>query len=190
MAKRVEIPLTDTLIKSLPSITEFLAAFRALETSMDKISRDLNRAERAGAVQMARAFVALYLVNTQFELVFKKFSAIFAAMKETRVPSVLELEGVTNVPLDEGYRVQTADTMWVTVKEGMREAAMAWVREHQPSGKDGASLADIIVETIHAGTLSAAGRYMLAEDGLDLPPDLFTSYFKPTTSVNKIANRK
>lgn len=189
MSKRVEVPLTGTLAKALPSLEAHLKLFTQLQDVLPALSRDLAKAERSGAVQTARAFVALYLLKTHLDNTTKAFDAIYQEMKETRVPAIFELEGVPNVPLDEGYRVGTSETMYVSIKEGMRSVAMDWLRKQAATTKDGGALADLIIETINSSTLSAAGRHMLAEEGRDLPGEIFESTFVPTTSVNKLKRK-
>lgn len=187
MARRSDIPLTDTLIKSLPSLRAYLHLFAQLDELLPQLQRDLNQAERTGAISMARAYVALYFLQTHLDEILSKFSAVYNEMKEVRVPVAFEMEGATNIPLEEGYRVQTAETMYVSIRKGMRDQAIAWLRQHSMQTKDGGDLADLIIETINSSTLSAAGRYMLAQEGLDFPSEIFDSTFVPTTSVNKTA---
>ena len=189
MAKRVDVPVTGTMQKALPSLSQHLQAVTWFKDLLPSLQADLNRAERGGSTEFARAFLSLYALKTALDQATSAFNAVYEEVKETRIPASFERAGVSSVPLQEGYRVQTQETMYVSVKPGMRDAAMQWVREHVTSTKEGAQLADLIIETINASTLSAAGRFMLAEEGRDLPGEFFEATFKPTSSVNKVRSK-
>lgn len=187
--KRAEIPVTSTMLQALPSTYDWVKVCTAMQEAYPKLLADLAAAERTGSVTLARAFLSLYVIKQRLDEQVKIFNALFEDMKEERLPESLELEGVTNVPLEEGYRIQTAETMYVSIEEGKRNQAMEWLRQHAASTKDGGALADLIIETINSSTLSAAGRFMLEHYSQDFPADLFKTSFKSTTSVNKIQKR-
>lgn len=190
MAKRAEIPITASMLQALPSAYDWMKVADAMVAAFPKLAADLVEAEKSGAVTMARAFLSLYAVKQRIDDQYKAFVALFDDTKETRVPDTLDMEGMVNVPLDEGYRIQCAETMYISIVPGMRDQAMAWLRENQVKSKDGGDMSDLIIETINASTLSAAGRFMLEEHSQDLPSEFFNSYFQPTTSVNKIQSKR
>ena len=188
--KRADIPITATMLQALPAVYDWMKVCDAMALALPKLRDDMVAAEHLSAAQIARAFLSIYAVKQRLDERVKEFNALFEDMKETRVPESLEVEGQTNVPLEEGWRIQTADTLYVSVVKGMREEAMAWLRETSAQSKDGGALADLITETINASTLSAAARFMLEQQSIDLPSHLFESNFVRTTSVNKIASKR
>lgn len=188
--KRADIPITTTMLQALPAVYDWMKVCDAMSAALPKLREDLNTAEHSGSTQAARAFLSLYAVKQRLDEQKKAFDALFEDMKETRIPECLDVEGITHVPLEEGWRIQTAETMYVSVVKGMRDQAMSWLRETATHSKDGGALADLIIETINASTLSAAARFLLENQSVDLPSELFESSFVLTTSVNKIAPKK
>jgi len=187
--KRADIPITAPMMQALPAVYEWVKIVQSMQAALPKLAADLQQAERTGSVTAARAFLAFYAAKQQLDEAVKAFNSLFEDMKEDRIPGALELEGVTHVPLEEGYRIQTAETMYVSIAKGKRNEAMEWLRTNAAQSKDGGALADLIIETINASTLSAAGRFMLENHSQDLPSELFETYFQPTTSVTKIQKR-
>jgi hypothetical protein len=132
-------------------------------------------ASRLGVVSLARNFVALHFLKNDMELLEKQFSALFEYYKTNAVPTSMEISGVTNVPLAEGFRVGTSSRLWVAVKPGAKEPAFAWLKEN--------GLGDLIQPAVNTQTLSAAVKEQLEETNVEPPPDLFNVTLTQTTSV-------
>ncbi len=151
-----------------------------IESWYPELQRQLDEAEKAGPVQMARAFVVLHRLNERMlsdEKAFKDFKALYKQTKELTVPNCFEQAGVPNVPLDEGFRVGISVNTRASIREGKKAEAFVWLRDNDKG--------DIIQPTINASTLSALAK-QLGENNIDMPDDIFNVARMPNASVTKI----
>lgn len=173
-------PLPKSIIEALPvakDINELVVKAGRLHGQLVK---ELARAEKAGAIPLARAFVVLHRLMASIEDALKPFDVTFKEFKEVRVPAIFEAAGVPNVPLDEGFRVGVSAKFRASLKSeddgGDRDKAYKWLRDN--------GLGDLISTTVNAGTLSSAAKNMMENDNKELPSTLFNVAFVPNTSVN------
>lgn len=152
---------------------------QAIEALLPALVKDLGRAQKGGAVAMARAFVVFHRLNDRMlsqEKAFKPFKELYATTKEVTIPSLFEQAGIENVPLSEGFRVGTSTTIRASIKPDQKQNAYAWLEETDRR--------DIITEVVNASTLSALAREM-REKNEDLPEEFFTVADINNTSVTK-----
>lgn len=143
------------------------------------LQKQITAAEKAGPVQLARAFVVLHRLNERMlsdEKSFKQFKSLWKETKELTVPQCFEQSGVDSIPLSEGFRVGTSVRIMASVVSGQKEAAFAWLRENEAG--------ELIQPTLNASTLSAFAKQR-GEKNEELPEELFKVYDQPNTSVTK-----
>jgi hypothetical protein len=167
--------LPATIINAAPATAAIVAAVRDAAAGIPKLAKDMERAKKGGAIPLARAFVALHRLKSRIDDELKPLDELFKRYKEVEVPQTFEAEGVTNVPLAEGFRVGLSSRLLASIPAEHRTQAYDWLRAHD--------LGDLISETVNAGTLSAAARALMEERNMELPPDLFTVAMVPNTSV-------
>lgn len=138
----------------------------------------LREYENQDAVEMARAFVHVRRVKDELDELTKRFGKLYEELKTVKLPAKLEQAGVPSITLAEGYRVGVSHLVRAAIKPEAREAAYAWLREHD--------LGDLITSTVNASTLSAAAKAM-QEDNLELDPEFFNVHILATTSVTRTA---
>lgn len=80
------------------------------------------------------------------------------------IPQVMESLGVKTTTFEGLGRVQLANDIFASTREGKRDAAMQWLRD---CGYEG-----MITETYNASSLKALFRRML-KDGGEIPDDVF-----------------
>lgn len=172
---------------ALPAADKLLREAEKLAPLIEAALAEARQNKRKGAISMARAALAWRALDQALSGVRKRWDAAFEEFDQLLLPEAFEMEQVPSVKLEEGFRVGVGDRMYVSVKGGRRSEAMEWLRKHAEAAqtKDGGSLADLITETINASTLSAAGRFLLREEGVEFPPDLFETTFRPTTTIAK-----
>lgn len=174
------IPLPKTIINALPTGAKVAALIFQIEALLPDLQKELTAANKAGPVQLARAFVVLHRINDRMlseEKAFKPYKELWSQTKRFTVPACFEQAGVPNVPLSEGFRVGvTKPQIFASVKTGQKAAAFAWLQEN---GKG-----DLIQETLNASTLSAFAQE-LGEKNEELPENIFSVARLPNTSVTK-----
>lgn len=162
--------------KALPTMAAVYSQIDTLEAALSKLPDEVAEAQGAGVVELARAMVSLRGLKDRMEEALKPFETLYAKVKDIDLPQAFDTAGVPSVSIDEGFRVGVAHTIRAAVKGGMKEQAIAWLREND--------LADIVSETINASTLSAVAR-TLGEENRELSVDFFNVHVMPTTSVTK-----
>lgn len=125
----------------------------------------------------ARAFVRMREIKDQLEENLKPFNKFYDECKTIKLPELFERAGTTTVNLDEGYRVTVSQSIRASVREGLKEAALAWLRANK--------LGDLVQETINASTLSAAAKTLVEDENRELDPDIFNVAVIPNTSVTR-----
>lgn len=96
-------------------------------------------------------------------------------LRQDKIPTAFKEAGITSLTVD-GYRYTISQTLRASIKPETKEDAYQWLRDND--------LGDLIIETVNASTLAAQARKM-AEDGLELEPDLFNVNIVPTTSITQ-----
>lgn len=146
---------------------------------MPELEKQLAIANKAGPVQLARAFVVLHRLNERLlseDKALKPMKALYGDYKNLKVPEAFEAAGVPNVSLDEGFRVGVSVRTVASVMPGMKEKAFTYL---ESIGKR-----DLIQETLNASTLSAYAK-QIGEENRDLPSDIFNVARMPNATVNK-----
>lgn len=168
-------PLPPGLKAALPSAAQIAAAAEMIRKAVPAIRAELDRCKRSGATQMARAYVVFHRIMAKLEDDAKPLDALYREYKDLLVPETFEDEGVTSIPLSEGFRVGTSLTFRASIREGMKDHAYQWLRENQH--------ADIISSTVNSSTLAATASELLKDHCKELPSDLFNVAVMPNTSV-------
>ena len=106
----------------------------------------------------------------------KKYGALHKRYKEEIVPKKFEEEGVTSITVD-GHRFTVSHQARTSIISDQKSAAYDWLNDN--------GLGDLITNTVNASTLSAAAKH-LAEDGVDMPDELFKVHSFDNTSVTKV----
>ncbi len=162
---------------SLPCGPQLLGIISQLDTRIEfELKPELVTAENLDAVGVARAFVNLRDIKDAMDVVQKKLSALYEEWKTIKVPEKFENSGVPHINLDEGARVGISNKVFASLKKDQKEAAYEWLRQNK--------LEDLITETVNTSTLSAVAKG-LAEDNMELPPELFNVAVVANTSVTR-----
>lgn len=168
-------PLPPSLRAALPAAVQLVALSARLAQVTGDLRAEMEAARRNGATSVARAYVVFKRAIERLAEDVKPLDALFASYKDELVPETLDAEGVTNVPLAEGYRVGTSLVFRASIKKGMKDQAYAWLRDNAHD--------DIIVESINSSTLSATAGELLKDHCLELPQEFFTVAIMNNTSV-------
>lgn len=178
------VSLPSSIVAALPVSMKIMEHILAAEKLFPQLEKELNKAEKAGSIAMARAFVVLHRMRKRIhtedsnaDSVFRPLMTMFNRYNKEVIPHMFEVEGVTNVPLAEGFRVGVSNPFYASIKPDMKTAAYAWLQQN--------GLADIIQSTVNASTLSAALKVMLEEHNKEAPDEMFTAAYVPATSVTK-----
>lgn len=125
------------------------------------------------------AYILVYLKDAQerWGETAKLMSDVLNKLKTELVPQAFEKEGISTFNMDEGFRVTISSKFAASIRPDQKEAAYAWLKAN--------NLGDLIVETVNAGTLTAAGKQRI-EEGFDLPEEFFNSVHLANTSVTKL----
>lgn len=168
--------LPKSLIAVVPASQGVADSLSTISKQIDALVGDLKNVRGGGgAIQIARAFVVLHRLQERMKTVQKMMQAIFDIHKKQYVPEALEAEGVTSLPLSEGFRVGVSSKLLASIPADNRAEAYKWLRKNQ--------LGPLIIETVAAASLSAAAKAMMEEENKELPQPLFTVHNEFTTSV-------
>lgn len=178
-------PLPESLRKALPAAGQIVALSDQIKnlTWSGKASDpggplwvELDAAKKKGAIALARAFVVFHRAMERLADDLKPLKALYEQYKEVAVPAIFEEDGVTSIPLDEGFRVGTSYTFRASIRPDQKDEAYAWLRS--------ANLGDIITSTVNSSTLAKTAKE-LAEENKELPDALFNVARMPNTSVTQ-----
>jgi len=173
--------LPKTIVNALPTGAKIAQHIAAIEALLPSLQSELAAANKAGAIQLARAFVVMHRLNERMlseEKAFKPFKNLWKETKELTVPACFEQSGVDNVPLSEGFRVGLSTRVVASIQPGQKEAAYKWLIAND--------YGDIIQETVNASTLSKLASE-LREKNKELPETEFKVADLNNTSVTKTA---
>lgn len=168
-------PLPPSLRAALPAAMRLVMSAALIKDITEDLRKEMEAARRQGATSLARAYVVFKRAVERLADDVKPLDALFASYKDELVPETLDAEGVTNVPLAEGFRVGTSLVFRASIKKDMKEQAYEWLRNN--------AHADIIVESINSSTLSATAGELLKDHCLELPSEFFTVAIMSNTSV-------
>ena len=135
------------------------------------------------AIEQARLYLVLRDIADAFEDAVKSLTGPKDKLKTLIVPEAFDRDKAKTLtitaPFDNSgnYRITTSAKLRASITKDKREAAHEWLRSN--------NLGPLIVETVNAETLSAAAR-ALADDGKELPEDIFTTYYQNSTSVTRV----
>jgi hypothetical protein len=169
--------LPRTIVEALPTSKDVVFQINAISELLRVIEGELRTADRAGSIQLARAYVVLHRLKDKFGALDKQFTAIFEDYKNVKIPSKFVDEGITNVPLAEGFRVGTSIRFLASIRKGMQELAHDWLRSNK--------LESLIIQTVNSSSLSSAAKELATEHNIDLPDDIFNVALVPNATVNK-----
>lgn len=185
MAKDKPFPLLpQSILEVAPASAELIdVVLPQLIKGLEVLALQLNKARASGDTAiMSRAFVALHRVKSLVAQIHGEeggmLNGLFATYKSEIVPAMFDEAGIKNVPLVEGYRVQTGGKIFASIKADAKEQAYQWLRDN--------GLGALVVETVNVQTLSAAAKVMAEEENRELPEEFFNTMDKFTTSVNPI----
>lgn len=171
------IPIRTKPIAMLPSVGTITENLNQIKFAIGgDLTSEVKVAHDGGAVELARAFVALRSLKDEIDECSKIFSKLFEDVKGVQLPAKFEAEGVPTINLDEGYRVSVSHRVFASIKTGQKDMAMKWLRSN--------GLEDLVTETVNSSTLSAVAKSM-AEENRELDGELFSVAVLPSTSVTK-----
>lgn len=174
--------LPHSVTSLMPEFHDAASAIATIEALVDKIQHRVPSIKKASVADAARFYVCYHRLNALLDDLTKHFSGGFEEFKVDTLPAILEVEGQSSVPLDEGFRVGVQQKLYASIKGGKRDEAYDWLREN--------GMEDIITETVNASTLSAAVKVMI-EDKFQEPPEaLFNVLTKANSSVTKTKAKK
>lgn len=171
--------LPRSLVDTLPSSAQVAHDIRVLTDTIAKLTKEADKASKKGAINMARAFVVLHRLKAMLDELDKAYSTLFERYKTQVLPELFEAEGVTSLPLAEGFRVGVNYAWRASIREGMRDKAFNWLRTN--------GFEDLISSTVNSSTLSAAAKHAQTEDNKEFPTDIFNVAQVPGASVTGIS---
>lgn len=167
--------LPPTIVAAIPSSASLMRQIAAAAALIPDVNKELARSKKGGSIAMARSYVALHRMVERIDDLMKPLRDTFNDYKTIHIPALFEQDGITSIPLDEGFRVGVSSKFVASIKSDERDKAYDWLRAN--------GLGDIIQGTVNAGTLSAAAKKLLEEKNVELPSDLFNTAFLPSVSV-------
>lgn len=174
--------LPASIVNALPTAAHIMATMKIVEKEIPRLEKELVKARKGGAVQMARAFVALRRLEERINEILeplvgqkKETPGLLHRYRTVEVPRLFEQEGVSSIPLAEGFRVGISARFMASIRPDKRDEAYGWLRSN--------GLEDVIQPTVNASTLSAALKREMEENNKEAPEDLFNIAMMPTTSV-------
>lgn len=132
------------------------------------------------ASELAQLYSALRRISDAMNDATNVMTAQYQRLGQERIPDAFEREKISSFTTRDGYRVTVSVALRTAIRADQKVDAYSWLREH--------GLGDLIVEQVNAGTLSAAGR-TFADEGRELPEELFNCYYQNTTSVTRIRRK-
>lgn len=173
--------LPRSLVAALPAAVEIMRHVAAIEALTPQLEQQMTRAEKLGAVGLARSFVVLHRLREALlsdeKNRFRPIGRLFQDYAKTKIPAMFEQDGVENVPLAEGFRVGVSHPFYASIKGGQRDKAYNWLRDN--------GLGDLISSTVNSSSLSAALKTKIVDENAEAPDDIFTAGYVPTATVTK-----
>lgn len=181
--------LSKVIVNALPTSALMMKHFNAAFALLPQLEKEMKRAEKAGAIQLARAFVAMHRMDKRLDEMAKPLtgkSGLFELYKSEKIPALFEQFGVPHVSLDEGYRVGTSAKFYASINRvdgdaqaslDVKRRAFEWLQQQ--------GLGDVIQPVVNASSLSSAVKELMETKNVEPPTDLFTVAMVPNTSVTK-----
>jgi len=134
------------------------------------------RADRP-ASELAHLYGAVRDLCDEFAAAAEVAGAASTQLSTQLIPAAFERENISTFTTADGYRVTLSTRFVASIKPDMKGEAWDWLRKN--------GLDALIVETVNASTLSAAGKKMIEDEGKELPEHLFNAHFMPSVSLTK-----
>lgn len=165
----------DTVMRTLPTAQHLDRGLEGLGAIIHTLGNELAAATTKGAIHTARAFVAMHYLKERLDAVESAFSKMYSEYQKLKIPEIFTQEGITSVPLDEGYRVGMSSRFFASIQEGKKAEAYEWLKNN--------GLESLITPTVNSSTLSAALKAMLEEHNKEAPELYFSVAYVPNISV-------
>lgn len=114
-------------------------------------------------VELVREMKMVQSAKESAEDVVKSLNKKFDFLRITKIPQVMEDEGIQRLSVDGVGRVSLTADMHVSVKEGQKDAFYDWLRDN---GRE-----DLIQPTVNSSTLKATVKNMVKQ-GEEFPDQL------------------
>lgn len=114
-------------------------------------------------VELVREMKAVQSAKETAEEIIKELNKKFDFLRITKIPQVMEDEGIQRLSVEGVGRVSLTADMHVSVKEGQKESFYEWLRDN---GRE-----DLIQPTVNASTLKATVKNMVKQ-GEEYPEEL------------------
>jgi hypothetical protein len=101
----------------------------------------------------------------EVEAALKQINAEYDMLRLRKIPETMEVLGVRNATFEGLGRVQLAEDIYASTREGQKEAGIQWLRD---CGYDG-----MITEGYNASSAKALFRRMI-KDGQPIPEEIFS----------------
>lgn len=180
--------LPSTIVNGIPTSAAMMKHFSTAFALLPQLEKEFKRAEKAGAIPAARAFVAVHRMVERLKDMTKPLTGeagLFETYKRDKLPALFEQEGITNVPLAEGFRVGISSRFFASINKGADEQASLELKKRAYDWLRDNGLEDIIQPVVNVSTLSATFKELIEEKNIEPPKDLFTVAMSPNTSVTK-----
>ncbi len=119
--------------------------------------------DKLSLVELVREMKAVQSAKESAEAVVKELNKKFDFLRITKIPQVMEDEGIPRLTVEGVGRVSLTADMHVSVREGQKEAFYDWLRDN---GRE-----DLIQPTVNSSTLKATVKNMVVQ-GEEYPQEL------------------
>ncbi len=119
--------------------------------------------DKLSLVELVREMKAVQSAKESAEAVVKELNKKFDFLRITKIPQVMEDEGIPRLTVEGVGRVSLTADMHVSVREGQKEAFYDWLRDN---GRE-----DLSQPTVNSSTLKATVKNMVVQ-GEEYPQEL------------------
>lgn len=133
--------------------------------------------EKTEPADLADAYVNLQERYDKVIGILKPLKEEIEDIKTRRIPEAFDKSKVKSLTTESGYRVTVSMNVYAAFREGKRDDAYTWLREHD--------MGSIIIETVNSSSLSKLARETI-EAGRELPDELFNIALIPSVSKTKV----
>ncbi len=127
------------------------------------IENEFAKYDQMTLVELVREMKNIQSAKESAEEVVKALNKKFDFLRITKIPQVMEDEGIQRLSVDGVGRVSLTADMHVSVKEGQKEEFYSWLRDN---GRE-----DLIQPTVNSSTLKATVKNMVMK-GEEFPDQL------------------
>jgi len=128
------------------------------------------------AAELVQLYSYIRTVKEHIDELFKHTDTMLAALVSVRIPEAFEREQLQTLTTAEGDRATVVQKLYASILAEKREQAFEWLRDNGHES--------LITEVVNAQTLSAFARAE-AEQGRELPEEVFTTHQKPTVTLTR-----